>query len=406
MASVFTSILGKAGKAIDTLGRATGNILPELRISERLENKGSAALPVATQIQKVQNDPRFSTKADGAGYPNFQQVPNQPAYNTPANQFRPGVNGEVKSATDVFNPSIGGQGAGTGTGSGGSSPYTINTPGTYSGPSEADTIATQKAIYDQAANEIRQQDPLLDQNYDLAKKDIQSGIDESTAAANTQKQTLDSDFGSILKRQLQTKQELDRQRQGTFSALGTLDSSLFQEQQYRGDQAFGEQKAQTETERTKALSSVDAALKAYTDKANTQLGQLAIQYQQGKNAIANALAQNDLASAQAIQNAIDQVKVRAQQVQDTILQFANQAAMLKAQGQDVRLNIGGMSAEPYAQQVAQQLAGLTKAGNSTYVIPTNNVQGSGYISPSGKKYSSYAEYLKSLGTQVATQAAA
>lgn len=360
---------------------------PDFKITENIQkalgggvltNQGGSTLNPFKSTQ-----PDYLINTNGS----YQPINNVPSYTTPKFQQILGISTGQQSG--------GGNGNGGGASGGGNGPMiTLNTPNTYSGPSEQDAINQQKAIYDQAANDIQAQNPQLDQSYNLAKGDIQAGIDESTAAANAQKQNLNQDFGSLLKNQLQTYQDLNRQRQGTFSALGTLDSSSFGEQQFRSDQNYADQRGQTQTEQQKSLNQVDTTLKSYVDKANNQLGQLAIQYQSGKNAIASALANNDLQSAAAISQAIDKIKTRAQEVQNSMIDFANQASMLKAQGYDVKTNIGSVSAAPYAQQMANMLSQMTAQGNSTYTIPTSSVQGQGYISSSGKRFNSYADYLK------------
>lgn len=97
---LLNSLKGSAGKAIDTVGRATGNIAPELNISENLEAQGAPAMSQEEQIASVQNDPRFSsalmTSADPY-YPSKSQVPNQPTYVAPTSS-------NDSSAPDLSNP--------------------------------------------------------------------------------------------------------------------------------------------------------------------------------------------------------------------------------------------------------------------------------------------------------------
>ena len=171
---------------------------------------------------------------------------------------------------------------------------------------------------------------------------------------------------------------------GTFSSLGTLDSSSFGEQQYRGDQAFTEQRTNTETEKANAVKSVDDQVLTFTKKAQGELARLALQYQQGKNAIAASLAQNDLNSASAISSALDQIRTRAQDVQNNIINFQNQAALLKAQGYDVRTGIGGVTGNDYAKFVNDLNARQLSSGKTMYQVPNSQVQGSGYIGNSSE----------------------
>lgn len=74
------TVAGKVGKAIDYLGTSTGQILPDLNISEKLESYGAQAIPTEQRIVKVQSDPRF-TQSTGTNpsYPKIASVPDQPS---------------------------------------------------------------------------------------------------------------------------------------------------------------------------------------------------------------------------------------------------------------------------------------------------------------------------------------
>lgn len=80
---ILLAAKGAAGKAVDVVGNALGNPLPETGWSERAEAEGAAALPQDVQVQKVQNDPRFSSAYQSSSntlYPSKSQVANQPTY--------------------------------------------------------------------------------------------------------------------------------------------------------------------------------------------------------------------------------------------------------------------------------------------------------------------------------------
>lgn len=288
-------------------------------------------------------------------------------------------------------PATGGQS----TGGGGGGPAISLTPpvNSYAGPSADDVTSQLRAQYGQAAQDIQNQSGLLDSSYNSAKGDITNSLNDAQNATNTQKQTNDQQFGDILRNQLKTYQDLGRQRQGTFSGLGTLDSSAFQEQQFRGDQDLSNQRNQTDLQHQQSTTQIDQAFTSYKTQANSQLGQLAQQYQAGKNAIASALAQNNLQQASAISSALDQLRQRAQDVQNNVIQFANQAALLKSQGAQVQTNIGGINGTQYGNTVQQYLTQLLGQGNQQYQVPQANPTGQGYIAPNGKKYNSYQDYL-------------
>jgi len=253
----------------------------------------------------------------------------------------------------------------------GASTQNNNTQSTDNGQQLADEA------YRQAADRIRGYEPLIDSAYNTGKGDIEGAISQAEQAAATQKQELESGYGSVLRNQLQTYQDLNRQRQGMFSSLGTLDSSAFGEQQFRGDQAFGEQKNVTEQGKVRDLSTIDQTKNSYVNSAKSQLSQLATQYQQGKNAIAQALASNDLESASAINDYIQSIQGQAQKL---------------AQGAGSTVSsIRGVAAPNYSQ------TGQDQQFQQMYAPQATQNPGQGYISPSGKRYNSYQDYIASLG---------
>lgn len=82
MASILDRIYGKVGKAIDVVGRAAGNILPEFGLSEMLEAKGAYAMEPQQRVEQVAQDPRFQSYSSVKQpyYPTLSQIPDQPSY--------------------------------------------------------------------------------------------------------------------------------------------------------------------------------------------------------------------------------------------------------------------------------------------------------------------------------------
>lgn len=360
---LLSKAAGKVGGAIDKVGKATGNRLPELGISENLQ-----AIPqyYAQQPQKKQTPPPAV-----ASY--TVTAP------TTSNDFGP--NGKIDLNANV-NPSTGGQSAGGGQGNSGGG-VQLNAP-TSPQPDQAGDLALLRDQYNAARSEIEGQNSTLDQTYNLSRGDIEAGITDAEKAAESQKQGLQQSYGDILKTQLKTYQDQGRQRAGTYSALGTLDSSAYGEDTLRADQSLADARLRTDLEQTRSVKSVDDQVNTYKQKASSELARLGQQYQQGKQAIQRLVAQNRLEEAGSIRDYLSQVREQAANVQNSLNDFVNQAALLKAQGIDVRTNIGGVSASPYADQVNQQLSAMTQTGNSKYTIPTTNVNGQGYI-PTKKK---------------------
>lgn len=77
---LYLKALGGAGKAIDTLGRALGNPLPETGFSERLEARGSGAVPQYERVARVQADPRFNNYAGTSLVPSRNNIADQPSF--------------------------------------------------------------------------------------------------------------------------------------------------------------------------------------------------------------------------------------------------------------------------------------------------------------------------------------
>lgn len=367
MASTFGKILGGA---LDKVGTALR--LPELGISEKLAGGRTANTGLTQQSQAAG---MYYNANNPANYQIYGPVPSGQS--------------QYKSAptTGGAAPSTGGQTLGASTGSsggsgGGSYGAGINlTPPAFADQSQSNNANMDllRQQYDASRNDINAQNGQLDQSYNLSKGDIENAISQTEQAAQQQKQDQSKLFGDLLRNQLQTYQDTNRQRMGTFSALGSLDSSEFQNQQFKGDQAYAQQRGQTETEQTKTLKQIDDSVVNYRKQATSELSKLALQYQSGKQAIQSALSQNNLQEAGAIQNALDQIRQRAADVQNSMISFANQAALLKAQGNDVRVGIQGTTGNDYAQYINNLLAQQTATGKSMYALPTSGVQGSGYI---------------------------
>jgi len=375
--SIFTDALrkaaGAAGKVLTTVGTAIG--------APRLGPNGAAV---------------------GASLQNYGGNSNMPfAWVTPAYAAENTWNPVPTKQYDVpagppYNPTKGGQPAGVTTSDGSTNGPVTLIPPTSGQTGSQDDIGLLKSYYDQARQAIEAQGPQLEQSYNLAKGDIENALTDTQKAAENQKQALAQTYGDLLRNQLQTYQDLNRQRQGVFSSLGTLDSSAFGEQQLRADQAFGEQRAKTEQQQASDIKSVDDAVLSYKNQANSILGQLALQYQAGKNQIAQALAQGNLDEAAAIKNATDQIRSQAQAIQNSVINFANQAALLKAQGYNVKTSIGGITGADFAKNMSDILTQSLAAGKQLYTLPATNVEGQGYIGPDGKRYASYDDYLRKL----------
>lgn len=77
---LYLKALGATGKAIDTVGGALGSPLPETGFSERLEARGSGAVPQYERVAQVQADPRFDDYAGTSLIPSRNNIADQPSF--------------------------------------------------------------------------------------------------------------------------------------------------------------------------------------------------------------------------------------------------------------------------------------------------------------------------------------
>jgi len=364
--SAFTNwLLQQAAKAQTGIGKTVSKIggitsyIPGAPADIRIGGGGGLGAAIAQGVSPKQATPYFST----------------------ARAAEPSGLGSYGEA--LYSPVMASYPTGTTTsaGSTGTTYPTTTTPtGDLSGNQDLGLV---NAGWEEARKYIEAQNPILDQSYALSKGDIEGGITSAEQAGTRQTEDLSKRYGSILANQLRTYQDLGRQRQGVFSSLGTLESSAFGEQQARADQSLGEGRLATEQNQATDIKSVQDTVNSYKQQAQSELGRLALQYQQGKQAISSALANNDIQAAASIKDTIDQIRNRALTISSLLSGTLS--------------SISGVTGEGYATNVAKQLASVTSSGNALYTLPATSTTGEGFIAPDGKKYKNYLEYLNSFG---------
>lgn len=335
----------------------------------------------------------LGAKIAGQAKPFFTIKPTYASEPTPTvSNWDPNYSSLANSSVDyTLQPTTGGT-----TDTGGTT-VTTGTPGTGGTPTGIDLntadLQTLKDTYALSRSGIEAQNPILDKSYELGKNDINQGITETQNKGTAQKTENETNFGDLLRNQLQTYKDTNRQRQGVFSSLGTLDSSEFGEQQLRADQSFNEQRLKTETEKVKINKSIDDSVTSYVNKAKTILGNLALQYQSGKNAITQALASNNLEEAAALKSAIADIQNKAASIQQSIIDFANQASTLKTQGADTQKNIGLSGGSDFLSLMTNLLNQSNNYQKNLLALPSTDPTGQGYISSSNLS----DEYKRLLG---------
>lgn len=312
---------------------------------------------------------------NGGGLTPLGGAPVTPAYKTAT--FGNPYNHNSQQFKQPFAPTTSGQAA---------APQAPAAPSAPQNNDSGNYLSILQAQYNAARQNIDSLNPTLDTSYNTAKGDIESAKNAANTTATTQKGNLENQFGGLLKSQIQTYRDLGQQRQGIFSGLNALDSSAYENQQFRADQQLSDQQNNTQLQKTNSLKSVDDQLNAYTQQADSALQNLGSQYQQGKQQLAYSLAQNDIGNAQAVQSYLDQLQQRAAAVQQNMQQWAQQSAILKSQGIDVGNSISGINGDQYASNVSNQLAQARSFGDSLIPQLTSPYTGQGYMGRSGKKY--------------------
>lgn len=258
--------------------------------------------------------------------------------------------------------------------------------GGTTGPSTDDQyISALRNAYGENANALQAENPLLDSAYQNSTNDINNQIDQQQKASDLQKQQNAQSFGDILKQNAQTYNEIGQQQRGTFSGLGTLDSSAFQDAQLKNGQNLADNQAKTQQQQAIQNNTIDNALTSFRQNALSKLADLGNQYQQGKLGIAQALANNDLSSANAIQNALGGIRQQAQNVQNSIMNFGLQAGLLSGYGKDVASTISGATGSDFVNNLLSSLGVARNNANSVYQLPTSGgMSGQGYIGVGSK----------------------
>ena len=219
---------------------------------------------------------------------------------------------------------------------------------TYTGPSEAEILAGLRGEYDLAAQEIGAAGSELDQTYGLTKGDIEGDIAQTQAQGGLEKERLGRTYGDLLSQSLRNYKDLGLRTNNLYSGLGTIDSSSFINQNLKNDQNYIDDSQRIGREKADKFADVEARITNYVGKANSDLARLAIEYQSGKDAIARALSSGRLDEANAIQEAMANVRATAQATRNNLSNFINSVNTLKAQGLNVRADLSGINSDQFA----------------------------------------------------------
>jgi hypothetical protein len=275
-------------------------------------------------------------------------------------------------------PSTGGQ-AGAPAGSPSGSPV----PQQDQGPSQDQQyLDSLRSTFGNMRSSIEAQLPGMEADYNRVKGDVEASVGRARETLAEGKQDINRGYGENLRDLIQTDRELGQRQRGVYSANNALDSSSFLENENKRQQQLVETKGEFTRERDRSISTADREFAAYERQANDALANLGNQYMQGRQQLQSAIAQNDLNSAAAIQNAMEQIRSRAQQVADSVNALKLNAVQLQSQGVDVigglqRLNRGGID-----NLLGQYMSSYYNPTAGQLTVPNPQVAGQGFIGSS------------------------
>lgn len=247
-------------------------------------------------------------------------------------------------------------------------------------------LGLTSAATDAARRAIESQSGLLDQSYNLSRGDLENTQAEAIAAGQKQKASNEKSYGNLLRQVNQTYSDVNKQRLNSAAARNAIDSSEYGVGVAQASQSQAEQALETQRQRQIADEGVDTEVNSFKSQVSAQLGQLALQYQQGKNAIQQALANNDIQGAAAIQNVIQDIQ--------------NRAVALTSQGQKVIGGLPNINMNTYGGNLNTALTGTLASAERQFAQPQQE-QVAGFIGPDGKRYQSYADFLRSQNQSIA-----
>lgn len=352
---MFGDILRKVGGgAVATAGKILR--LPEMGYSERI----ATPLVKGASTQKAPSSPRVSTT------PTLQYV--NGGQNYPA----------VGTSNNPYSPATGGQAAGSGGGSGdGSQSFDFAQPQGDSG--DQNYVNELRNAFGGLRSSIEGMIPGLESTYNTVKADIEGGINRAKETFGERKQDIEKGFGTNLKSLLQSDRELGERNRNVYSGLNALDSSSYGDAEIKRSQSVFDTQAQLTGDKERQLREGERELQQYESEANKVLAQAGSEYMQQKSALQQALAQNDLNSATAIQNAMNETRARAQQAQDTVNAFKLNLAQLQAQGVNVAGNLSKLGSGSLNNILSGYQTNTLNPSLARLVLPQAGVQGSGYI---------------------------
>jgi hypothetical protein len=245
---------------------------------------------------------------------------------------------------------------------------------------------------------LESQLPTYDSDFSNYQNQANQYIDQAKQTADQSKTDAEFNFGDTLKNALKTDKEIRQRQQGTFSALGTLDSSAYTDAVAKEDQNLGDNVNSIGKEKSKALTGIDQQFAAYQTDAMGKIQAYKNEIDRAKDGVRQAMANADLQSASSIANYMQQLQQQQASIQNNLANFKLNLAGMQAQGVDVMGNLQKLNGTDFNNTFGGLLSSQLGSANSQFSVPQAGVQGQGYISPkTGRKYNSYQDMVQAEG---------
>ncbi len=322
----------------------------------------------------------------------------EPKRNTGYYVFNPQPMSKEPAGPPNPTPITGGQPTG-GNGGGNNGNSGNNTSSQSSGPSPEEIYLQQmRDSFSGVKSALENQLPTYDSDFNNYKNQAMGNINQAKATlADTQAQT-EYNYGNNLKNMLQANKDLRQRATGTFSSLGTLDSSAYQDALDKGDQTLKDNLALNDTNKVRELNSAKSQYDAYERQALGSIDSYQQEINRAKDGIRQAIASANLNEASSIAQYLQQLQNQKSTIESNLAAFKAQLATLQAQGIDVIGNIKKFNGADFSNTFGNLLGNQIANTNNLLTIPTPSVSGQGYIAANGKRYNSQDEYLRLLAT--------
>jgi hypothetical protein len=251
--------------------------------------------------------------------------------------------------------------------------------GDSGGDAGYDYLGALRSAFGQSRSSLESIIPTYDADYSNFKNLVEGGVTRAKDTLSTQNAEDERIFGEDLRRTLQTDKELRQRRQGVFSGLNALDSSAYQDDVTKADQALQQDTQSLDAEKRRTYDARQKEFAAYEQEATGKLASYANEISRAKAALQQSIASVNMEEAASIQNYIDKISSEAQQLNSQREAMALNLAQLQAQGTDVVGNLSKLNMSGFSNLFGQNLANRYQKAISRYSLPSGQVAGAGYI---------------------------